>query len=664
MRLEVMYYLGDDGKLHDYFGDVGPTPPNPKPLGTPNAQIIVSDVTFLRLVFSGTQSTEGTPGATIASYLWTFGDGGTSTAAAPTHTYATPGIYPITLTVADSTGATDTDTVVQVVSAQAGNVPPVAAFTVAVSGLAVTVNASASSDSDGTIIDYAWDFGDGGAANGVSAGHSYSTGGTRTISLTVTDSGGATTTLNKSVTTSSVIVAPPTVALTSVVNTGMSVTIDGTVSDPNGDTVTLSIDWGDTSTVNNASLPASHTYAALGPWTVVVTATNSHGASSQVSASASPSAGTNTPYRNDDGLGTANGLEPTTASAGVPLVSYNALAGADVVARAKAAGSTVMSLPPGSFTVPGFSSTSATTATATAGMIGAGSAQSTLSQVPNSSANAPVGSNVMRLTATNGFLEDFAVVGTQQTVAPYNTWNGIHLNGDNWTIRRLKLQGIAPGNDKAPPGETFGINLFKAYGSILIEDVEIDGQGIGASNLGTNGSGSDATVPTMFLTVNRMYTHGNHYSGGFALWQTKFDARSAFNDCVFDDSRCFWNVERCSGTVTLNRPRIGRLKAATTGWDPTTNKSIPGPVGIFCESGNTWGTAASQNFRFIVRDPRNLDGTPYNGPKITINFGSSFVNSTSTKETNFYGSTNFRCFNAAGTDISSSFFSYGLGGFN
>ena len=45
------------------------------------------------------------------SYLWDFGDGNTSTLAAPTHTYATPGSYLICLTITDANGCIDTSCV-------------------------------------------------------------------------------------------------------------------------------------------------------------------------------------------------------------------------------------------------------------------------------------------------------------------------------------------------------------------------------------------------------------------------------------------------------------------------------------------------------------------------------------------------------------------------
>jgi PKD repeat protein len=44
------------------------------------------------------------PGGTITAWNWTFGDGTTSTAQYPQHTYATPSTYPITLSVTDSAG--------------------------------------------------------------------------------------------------------------------------------------------------------------------------------------------------------------------------------------------------------------------------------------------------------------------------------------------------------------------------------------------------------------------------------------------------------------------------------------------------------------------------------------------------------------------------------
>ena len=49
-------------------------------------------------------------GDTPVTYAWTFGDGGTATTAAPSHTFTTPGKYVVSVTVTDARGATSTKT--------------------------------------------------------------------------------------------------------------------------------------------------------------------------------------------------------------------------------------------------------------------------------------------------------------------------------------------------------------------------------------------------------------------------------------------------------------------------------------------------------------------------------------------------------------------------
>jgi VCBS repeat-containing protein len=71
-------------------------------------------------------------------------------------------------------------------------------------GVAVTFDGSGSSDVDGTIVSYDWDFGDGNTGNGVNPTHTYAAAGTYTVSLTVTDDGGATDTASTTATISAV----------------------------------------------------------------------------------------------------------------------------------------------------------------------------------------------------------------------------------------------------------------------------------------------------------------------------------------------------------------------------------------------------------------------------------------------------------------------------
>ncbi|MBM9476857.1 PKD domain-containing protein [Nakamurella flavida] len=80
------------------------------------------------------------------------------------------------------------------------NVAPTAAFTSSVSGLTASVDGTTSTDADGTIASYAWTFGDGATATGVTASRTYASAGSYPVTLTVTDDKGATGTRTATVT--------------------------------------------------------------------------------------------------------------------------------------------------------------------------------------------------------------------------------------------------------------------------------------------------------------------------------------------------------------------------------------------------------------------------------------------------------------------------------
>jgi PKD repeat protein len=88
----------------------------------------------------------------------------------------------------------------------APNTPPTASLsatpTSGIAPLAVTLDASASIDTDGTITNYAWVFGDGATSSGPSpsVSHTYATAGTYTAKVTVTDNGGATASATATIT--------------------------------------------------------------------------------------------------------------------------------------------------------------------------------------------------------------------------------------------------------------------------------------------------------------------------------------------------------------------------------------------------------------------------------------------------------------------------------
>jgi len=80
------------------------------------------------------------------------------------------------------------------------NQPPQASFTYSCSVLACNFNGIGSSDSDGTIVSYEWDFGDAITGSGVTTTHPYAGEGSYTVELTVTDDDGATDTASQLVT--------------------------------------------------------------------------------------------------------------------------------------------------------------------------------------------------------------------------------------------------------------------------------------------------------------------------------------------------------------------------------------------------------------------------------------------------------------------------------
>jgi PKD repeat protein len=146
--------------------------------------------------FNGHGSSD--PDGPIATYSWSFGDGETSgdqTGPMMTHTYSASGTFTVTLTVTDAAGAMDTEQHVLVL-----NTPPLASFTTTCTSLTCAVNGSGSSDSDGTIVSHAWHFGDGTTGSGATASHTYASAGTYSVTLTVTDDVGASSSQSQNVT--------------------------------------------------------------------------------------------------------------------------------------------------------------------------------------------------------------------------------------------------------------------------------------------------------------------------------------------------------------------------------------------------------------------------------------------------------------------------------
>jgi len=140
-----------------------------------------------------TTFTDLSSGGTIASHLWDFGDGQTSSTASPTHLYLTPGTFNVKLTVMNSLGCLK-DTTKQVLVLGEPTVlfsyssPNCAGDSVLFTDYSTTPH--------GSIQEWTWDFGDGTVVgpiifpNNQNIKHLYTTGGNYNVKLTILTSDG------------------------------------------------------------------------------------------------------------------------------------------------------------------------------------------------------------------------------------------------------------------------------------------------------------------------------------------------------------------------------------------------------------------------------------------------------------------------------------------
>ncbi|CAH0537569.1 PKD domain-containing protein [Vibrio marisflavi] len=153
----------------------------------------VSGYRSLSVQFTGDTSSDPDGDDNTLSFLWDFADNGvTSTESNPQYTFAELGDYTVTLTVTDVDGLTDTDTVVVTVN---NNPPEAVASASATSGpapLEVVFSSVNSSDVDGSISSYDWQFGDGASSTLADPTHTYTEVGDYNATLTVTDDNGDT----------------------------------------------------------------------------------------------------------------------------------------------------------------------------------------------------------------------------------------------------------------------------------------------------------------------------------------------------------------------------------------------------------------------------------------------------------------------------------------
>ena len=238
------------------------------------------------ILFDGSGSTD--VDGTIDVYHWDFGDGTTKTGEKTQHTYKHAGVYTVHLMVKDDYGATNTVTTTATI---VGN-PPCAHAGGPYFGYmneSLLFNGSQSTDIDGTIVSYVWDFGDEIGGIGKTPIHTYAENGTYLATLTVTDSDGETDTDTAYV----YILKPNSPPDKPDVTVSASETDEGEYSlraratDPDNNSVRYIIGWGDQTNTTTPYFPhgthitATHTWAAPGLYFILVYAEDEYNALSE-----------------------------------------------------------------------------------------------------------------------------------------------------------------------------------------------------------------------------------------------------------------------------------------------------------------------------------------------------------------------------------------------
>ncbi|MEA2464661.1 MAG: hypothetical protein QOJ98_2408 [Acidobacteriota bacterium] len=193
-------------------------------------------------------------------WSWEFGDGASSGAQHPVHTYAAAGTYTVTLTVINDAGSNETSQAVKIEAA-----PPVAKFKCEVAGF----QATCADQSTGNPASWLWEFGDGDTSTEQNPVHTYSVAGNYTVKLTVTNADGSNS-------ASDVVKVEagekPTADFTFTVS-GRTVNF---VDRSTGEPTSWAWNFGDSTPTVRQQNPV-HTYENDGTYTVRLTATNANG---------------------------------------------------------------------------------------------------------------------------------------------------------------------------------------------------------------------------------------------------------------------------------------------------------------------------------------------------------------------------------------------------
>ncbi|MEQ8677991.1 MAG: PKD domain-containing protein, partial [Aggregatilineales bacterium] len=202
----------------------------------------------------------------IDSYTWNFGDRSTSAEINPSHTFTTPGVYTVTLTVTGPGGSSNVSRVINVQSTTA----PVAAFTQDRTSGPSPLAVQFTNQSTGNITAYEWNFGDGQTSNAVSPAHTFVDVGTYNVILRVLGPGGSSTVTRQITVQNPQIPAPDAVFTPNTTITGNTPLQVQFENASTGDITGYTWNFGDNTPTSNQESPL-HTFTTAGTYTVQLT---------------------------------------------------------------------------------------------------------------------------------------------------------------------------------------------------------------------------------------------------------------------------------------------------------------------------------------------------------------------------------------------------------
>ncbi len=212
----------------------------------------------------------------LTSWIWDLGDNITTLKSNTTHRFKSAGYYTVTLHVTDNLGGKNT----AIKNITVLNIPPTASFTINPMNPTDVEEVSftdTSTDSDGTIVSWMWDFGDNETSTEQHPFHQFPDDGQYTVVLMVKDNHGASSNYSTVVPVSNV---PPIADFSFTYSnitalTNQPISFHDASTDPDGDIVSREWTFGDGS--NTSEKYPAHTYKQKGTYTVTLTITDDDG---------------------------------------------------------------------------------------------------------------------------------------------------------------------------------------------------------------------------------------------------------------------------------------------------------------------------------------------------------------------------------------------------